>query len=201
MAEALEASSVVIMVVSKDYKESANCRMEAKYANQLFKKGRVKIVFVMTQHEYTTTSQPECCDGWIGITIGDSLWYPLWSESQVDSTAKDISKVIGSLGMRNGRNISSPTPAPPAQPIEISTPASVNSNSNSGSGGIDHAGAFAILKDPNSSLDHGALEKMLSDLGVSSSADLLELDAGDYNTLAEMLKKVPKKKFMASLHL
>ena len=57
MAQAVEASSFVIIAVSKPYKESPNCRIEAKYANQLMKKGKVKIIFVMMQKEYTTVSE------------------------------------------------------------------------------------------------------------------------------------------------
>jgi len=62
MAEAIEASSMVVICVSKQYKESPNCRMEARYTNQLCKKGKVKIVYVMMQQEYTTVSEPDCCD-------------------------------------------------------------------------------------------------------------------------------------------
>ena len=62
MAEAIEAASVVIVCVSKQYKESANCRMEAKYANQRLKKGKLKIVYVMMQEEYTTVSCEDTCD-------------------------------------------------------------------------------------------------------------------------------------------
>ena len=62
MAEALEAASVCIIFVSKQYKESPNCRMEAKYANQLYKKGKLRIIYVMMQQDYTTASSPECID-------------------------------------------------------------------------------------------------------------------------------------------
>jgi hypothetical protein len=62
MAEAIEAANVVIICVSKQYKESANCRMEAKYANQRLKKGKLKIVYVMMQEEYTTVSCEDTCD-------------------------------------------------------------------------------------------------------------------------------------------
>jgi len=62
MAEAVEASSVIVVCVSRPYKERPNCRMEAKYANQLLKKGRLRILFVMMQMDYTTVSEPDCCD-------------------------------------------------------------------------------------------------------------------------------------------
>ena len=56
MAQAVEASSIVIICVSKQYKERPNCRMEAEYANQLFKKKKLKIMYVMMQDTYTTVS-------------------------------------------------------------------------------------------------------------------------------------------------
>ena len=39
--------------------------MEAKYANQLLKKKRLTIIYVMMQSDYTTVSD-ESCDGWLG---------------------------------------------------------------------------------------------------------------------------------------
>eukprot|EP01042_Synura_sphagnicola_P001817 gene1817-2132_t len=95
MAEAVEASSAIVVCVSRPYKERPNCRMEAKYANQLLKKGRLRILFVMMQMDYTTVSEPECCDGWLGIMIGDALWYPLWDESAVQTTASSIAAILG----------------------------------------------------------------------------------------------------------
>lgn len=63
MAEAVERSCVVVICVSKEYKESANCRLEAKYAQQLFKKGRIRLAFVMMNEEYTTVSKEQSVDG------------------------------------------------------------------------------------------------------------------------------------------
>jgi hypothetical protein len=63
MAEAVERSCVVIICVSKEYKESANCRLEAKYAQQLFKKGRTRLAFVMMTEDYTTVSRDQSVDG------------------------------------------------------------------------------------------------------------------------------------------
>ena len=37
MAEAVESSTVVLMCVSRGYKESANCQLEANYASVLNK--------------------------------------------------------------------------------------------------------------------------------------------------------------------
>lgn len=96
MAEAVELSSVVVVCVSKQYKESANCRMEAKYANRLASMGNIDgIIYVMMQEAYTTHSQPDSCNGWLGIMIGEDLWYPLFDEKYVDSAANGIAKRLG----------------------------------------------------------------------------------------------------------
>ena len=95
MAEAIEASGYIIVCVSPQYKESANCRMEAKYAAARNKKGKLQLIFVMMCENYHTASQPDSVDGWLGFMIGESLWYPLWQDNHITSAAKDISKVIG----------------------------------------------------------------------------------------------------------
>ena len=96
MAEAVELSSVVIVCVSRQYKESANCRMEAKYANRLLSMGHIDgIIYVMMQEHYTTHSQPDSCSGWLGIMIGEDLWYPLYSVSDVTATSNGIARRIG----------------------------------------------------------------------------------------------------------
>jgi hypothetical protein len=184
MAQAVEAASHVIVFVSKDYKESANCRMEAKYTNQLSKKGKVKPIFVMVQNEYTTVSTPEYVDGWLGIMIGDSLWYPMWSESQIDSTAQEIAKVLGNEAKLNY------TPAPSSTPT-----------SNAQSGAVDYNSAFALLKDHNSATDAHEIDVKLNDFGVQSAGDLQALDKEDIIELSELLKKVQKKKFLTFLKI
>jgi hypothetical protein len=233
MAEALEAASHVIIVVSKDYKESANCRMEAKYANQLTKKGKLKTIFLMVQNEYTTASTPEYCDGWLGIMIGDSLWYPLWNENQIESTANEISKVVGyesrldfntrlannnnNNNLKNNLNKNSPHQTNAnAQPL-----ASYINNNNNNNGmmsntynstysnqyvgapapveRIDYKAAYKLLKDADESLNAALLKATLIEFGVKAAEDLAELDLEDYRVLAELLKKVPRKRFLTAI--
>jgi hypothetical protein len=38
--------------------------MEAKYANDRFKKGKLKLIYVMMNEKYHTRSSPESVDGW-----------------------------------------------------------------------------------------------------------------------------------------
>ena len=75
MAAAVEASSHVVVCVSRDYKNSANCEQEAAYARQFEKKRKLKIIYLMMQSDFTTVSQPDSVDGWLGIMVGNSLWW------------------------------------------------------------------------------------------------------------------------------
>ena len=62
MAKAVENSSVVLVCVSERYKESPNCRAEAKYAFQL----RKEIIPLMMQRNYMP-------DGWLDIIVGEKF--------------------------------------------------------------------------------------------------------------------------------
>ena len=57
----------MLIGVSRAYKESSNCRMEAQYGMQ---KKRDKIP-LMLQDGYEA-------DGWLGLMLGTSLWYALF---------------------------------------------------------------------------------------------------------------------------
>ena len=54
-----------------------------RYTNDLHKRGKLKIIFVMMDETYTTRST-ESVDGWLGIMIGDNLWQALWADKQLD---------------------------------------------------------------------------------------------------------------------
>ena len=94
MAAAIEHSHTIVVCVSRAYKASANCRMEAKYANDMHKRGKVKLVFVMMDQAYTTRSSPEYVDGWLGLMIGDQLWHAMWSADQVAAVAAAIQAAV-----------------------------------------------------------------------------------------------------------
>jgi hypothetical protein len=87
-----------------------------RYARQLEKKGLLKLVYVMMQEEcvaiifisrppqlltrfvfvrYTTVSQPEFVDGWLGVQLSDRLWFPCWNiEVMSDSAAKIAHSIV-----------------------------------------------------------------------------------------------------------
>ena len=67
MALAVEGSEVMLIGVSRAYKESSNCRMEAQYGLQKKK----AMIPLMMQEGYEA-------DGWLGLLLGTSLWYALY---------------------------------------------------------------------------------------------------------------------------
>ena len=126
MAQAVELASVVVVCVSRQYKESANCRMEAMYAHQRQLKKKLEIIYIMTQEHYTTQSSVETCDGWLGIMVAEQLWYPLYSSEMVVTAAKGISQRI------SGHGSSLPVPTEGVSVFSSSHP---SSNVVSGGGG------------------------------------------------------------------
>jgi hypothetical protein len=63
MAKAIEDSFCVLMCISENYKQSANCRAEAEYAFQLNK----PIIPLIMQENYKA-------DGWLGIIMGSRIF-------------------------------------------------------------------------------------------------------------------------------
>ena len=86
MAEAIEDSSVVLICLSERYKESPNCRAEAKYA---FKK-RKDIIPLMMQRNYRP-------DGWLGFILGEKFWHDFQSKHVLEQS---VTKLIRELGAR-----------------------------------------------------------------------------------------------------
>ena len=76
MALAVEGSAVVMIGVSRAYKESSNCRMEAQYALQ---KKKPLIPLMLTQGYEA--------DGWLGLLLGTSMWYGFYGETLSDGSA------------------------------------------------------------------------------------------------------------------
>ncbi|XP_053376302.1 uncharacterized protein LOC128547449 [Mercenaria mercenaria] len=64
MSSAVERSKVVLVFMSRKYKDSRNCRSEAEYAHQTEK----SILFVKTKRGYKA-------DGWLGMLLATKLYY------------------------------------------------------------------------------------------------------------------------------
>jgi hypothetical protein len=131
MALAVEASSVVVICVSQKYKVSPNCRQEAAYARQLEKKGRMKLVYIMMQEEYTTVSDPESVDGWLGVQLSDKLWFPCWNSQGMAATAAKIVPIVAAQGRATAASfttsrsptVNAPRAVTPFAPMTPSAPA------------------------------------------------------------------------------
>ena len=83
MALAVEGSEVMLIGVSRPYKESSNCRMEAQYGLQKKK----AMIPLMLQEGYEA-------DGWLGLLLGTSLWYALYGSTlESESAFEDLSLI------------------------------------------------------------------------------------------------------------
>ena len=78
MALAVEGSAVVLIGVSRAYKESSNCRMEAQYALQKKK----PLIPLMLTHGYEA-------DGWLGLLLGTSMCYGFYGETLSSTSGFD----------------------------------------------------------------------------------------------------------------
>jgi hypothetical protein len=70
MALAVEGSELMLIGVSRAYKESSNCRMEAQYGMQ---KKKPLIPLKLTDGYEA--------DGWLGLLLGASMWYAFYGEA------------------------------------------------------------------------------------------------------------------------
>ena len=105
MALAVEGSALVLIGVSRAYKESSNCRMEAQYALQKKK----PLVPLMLTQGYEA-------DGWLGLMLGTSLWYAMYGETLASGSAFEdrmaaLCREIGARGRADAVVAAAPAPA------------------------------------------------------------------------------------------
>jgi hypothetical protein len=111
MSLAVEDACVVLIGVSRAYKESTNCRLEAQYAMQR----EVDTVPLMLVEGYQA-------DGWLGMLIGTRMWYGFYgvasSESVVlEGKVEELCRELGERGRNGGLHTTSADDA-----IELPTP-------------------------------------------------------------------------------
>ena len=92
VALAVEGASVMLVCVSRAYKESSNCRLEANYGLQR----EVSMVPLMMEEDYKP-------DGWLGLLLGTRMWYPLYGETVLRPTVFEermvaLSRDLGTRG-------------------------------------------------------------------------------------------------------
>ncbi|XP_046563254.1 uncharacterized protein LOC124272159 [Haliotis rubra] len=83
MAEAIENASVVLIAMSRRYKDSPNCRAEAEYA---FSK-RKSIVPLVMELGYRP-------DGWLGMILGSKLFFDFSGKYSFDSKIDGLNKEL-----------------------------------------------------------------------------------------------------------
>ena len=117
MALAVEGSEVMLIGVSRAYKESSNCRMEAQYGLQ---KKKALIPLKLTKGYEA--------DGWLGLLLGTSVWYALYGETLESDSAFDdrlsaLAREIGTRGRADAVPISTPAgdDSAPAAAAELSS--------------------------------------------------------------------------------
>uniref|UniRef100_A0A1I8FI03 TIR domain-containing protein n=1 Tax=Macrostomum lignano TaxID=282301 RepID=A0A1I8FI03_9PLAT len=79
MADAVECSYAVLMCMSRKYKDSNNCRVEAEYAWRLGK----KVVPLLLEQKYKPT-------GWLGLMLGANLYYDFSGKYSFDVKINEL---------------------------------------------------------------------------------------------------------------
>jgi hypothetical protein len=100
MADAVEGAAAMCYGVSRAYKESANCRLEAQYAYQREK----DMVPLMVEEGYRA-------DGWLGMLLGTRLYYVLYgstvsSEAAFEGKMEELCRELGDRGKGNVGSVS-----------------------------------------------------------------------------------------------
>jgi len=230
MAEAIEASHAVVICVSPQYKESFNCRSEAKYCQSMKKNHGLKLLYVMMDDGYTTVSKGRTVDGWLGFMVGGELWYPMWSADKVAGTAAELAKALGDNARSLGRGRlyetlrASEKEATAHRPVASSsssmaaaaaatTKAAAAAATAAAGGGLVTTSASAplsavavawgMVQDPTKIKDPSRLARMLAEHGVSEPEDLAVLadDRALCEDLARCLKTAPAKRVLLLLGL
>eukprot|EP01045_Picozoa_sp_COSAG04_P039177 COSAG04_NODE_10850_length_748_cov_1.674884_1_plen_249_part_11 len=151
MALAVEGSEVMLIGVSRAYKESSNCRMEAQYGLQK-KKALIPLKLVQGYE----------ADGWLGLLLGTSMWYALYgealsSESAFDDRMSALSRELGTRGRADAVATVAAEPEPKAaaaEPIVVA----------------DESGQLAVLRSQLEAMRPTALHRRALADGVPSEA-------------------------------
>ena len=159
MALAVEGSALMLIGVSRAYKESSNCRMEAQYGLQ--KKKPLIPLKLVEGYE---------ADGWLGLLLGTSMWYAMYgatlaSESSFDDRMTALSREIGSRGR--------------ADAVVVAQADETDEAAPSGEGAGAESDEMAELRSELQSMRMTALQKRAVSEGVSPEAIDDAMDGSD----------------------
>lgn len=198
MADAIQHAEAVIICVSPQYKESINCRSEAKYCKaRQFQTKNLELIYVMMNENYHTRSEPFCVDGWLGFMIGTELWFPLWNEGVIDSTIQSIGKRLGNRAkLAPGASLLTASSVKVTSdinnPTYHSALTSVKKEKNLGE-------AWECIRGKNKSKYLQTMTTFLDELGLEIAEDLQEMDDEQLDLLALLLKPIPRKQFLSAM--
>jgi hypothetical protein len=80
MAQAVQSSDVIVVLVSLGYKESANCRLECQYAMKQNK----PLLFLVCEQSYTSPT------GWLGLIMGQKMWVGVFTPTMVENKSDEV---------------------------------------------------------------------------------------------------------------
>jgi hypothetical protein len=95
MAQAVQSSDIILVLVSVGYKESANCRLECQYAMKQNK----PIFFLVCEQSYTSPT------GWLGLIMGQRMWVGIFTPAMVENKAEEVERRLHEV--LNGDDITS----------------------------------------------------------------------------------------------
>ncbi len=152
-----------------------------------------------------------CADGWLGFMIGTELWYPLWEEDMIQSTVNSIAGMVGdnarleknkavlvSTGGASGSSGGCVNANSFIAPVAAPVTAVYTAPTNAAPTVIDPEVAWNMINGSNLTFatDASKLAELFNELGLSECADMYELNREQIDSLAALLKPIPKKKFL-----
>jgi len=108
MADAVENAYAIVVLFSRKYKESSNCRKECERGDELNK----QMIFVKVEVDYKA-------EGWLGLVMGKTLWIDIHDGDAPQRIAKRVARA-GAVAVKN---VDSPQPlaAPLPPPVPIAS--------------------------------------------------------------------------------
>lgn len=88
MAQAVQNAAVVLICVSKGYKQSCNCQLEAEYTFQM----RKEMIPIMVEKGYRP-------DGWLGLLVGAKLYIDFCGEYSFQTQMNSLLRQLEIMGM------------------------------------------------------------------------------------------------------
>jgi hypothetical protein len=98
MANAVDTSDVVLMLISETYKSSAACKAEANYA---FVRKKKQIPVIVQQNYFG--------DGWLGMMIANKMYYECYNQEMLQIYfPKLVDEVFGPIGRKGSMEVFNP---------------------------------------------------------------------------------------------